>query len=1121
MSQKQKLSSKNKRRAKIALFIIALGGVILFSLPYAIRYGLEQWLLKNGAQSAQIDRVRLNLFTGTAAIEGLNAELANNIVLADQDLNINLQLTSLFKKEGHLKTGRLSGLILDIELFEDGSLRIGSITTPASDTSAQQDENDTKSAWNFRINHFELDNCMVRFTMPHLQKTLHISHAVVNNLFTGSSEQPSLLELRGDISGAPIHIVLDKIDLSSGIATGGHIKIEKYGLDQLSDLLGEVLSPFAGIAGLDGDIAFSMSKENGLRTDYQGDINLDTGKIGNSGFKVESPGISYSGDIIYQQTQQSGISIAVNGKLQGKQLALDIPPASLHLDEQQIILDGKTAININEGVSVTTDGTLTGDTFALNLQSLQAGHSALQWKGNVAYNLKNGGGQDVSAQGKLTVTKPEYSGQHGELVIDSSSDAVSWEGDGRYFLGSEKSNLHLQGTLTGEHLDLDMPQLVALQEESLQFSGKTDLTIAPALQIAHDGKLALGPMQLSNPQAKVESEKISWQGKTEYELASQNIRIHGELQANDLTAVVADKTITIQQKAVTSRAEELALRLDKQLQVTGKASLDATQTTLSGSDGSFLLTLEETAINNAASNTKTGLSIGSLSVSGIKLPKTEKQAIDAAVAKISLNNITSSDFKNIAAESLEIHQPLATDPQKKLILADLDVIKGKHIAFSPESGVSLASLKTDHASFLTQEDDPQKPQITLNTFLAEKIAWSQKAGFSTDNIVLDSFFADISREKSEKKEPQKEAPPEKEEKTEKGAPYPIKINTVSITGKSGFQFNDASTSIPFLTKLLLEKGVINNISSVEPDTPFTYEIQGKFDEYSPLHVSGSCAPFAAAMQLETKTSLKNYSMQQLSPYVIDAVGTSFQSGQLNLDSHLTIQGQKLASKNTFDLKQLKLSTVSEEQQNILTKSLPVPLDMALYMLRDSNGDIKLRVPVSGTLSSLRVNPTHLIVTAISKALVTAVTPYLAYTALGPTGAIAYLGMKMGSSMLNANLPSLEFEPRSYELTEEDKKKLEEIGKTIKKDKKQEYSICSRVLLWELSDESLERNLENQRKILEDETQRKELLDLAGKRAENVRDYLRKKFSIDKDRLLICSPTVNFDPKGVPSVNFLK
>ena len=129
-------------------------------------------------------------------------------------------------------------------------------------------------------------------------------------------------------------------------------------------------------------------------------------------------------------------------------------------------------------------------------------------------------------------------------------------------------------------------------------------------------------------------------------------------------------------------------------------------------------------------------------------------------------------------------------------------------------------------------------------------------------------------------------------------------------------------------------------------------------------------------------------------------------------------------------------------------------------------------------------------------------------------------MKVGQAVIDADLPHLEFAEGESELTEGHKEILEGIGKKIKKDKDQDYSICSRALIWEVAG-NVKRDAQTHQKILKDDAARKELRDIADKRAQNVHDYLLDNFSIKEENLLICAPGINFEPKGKPTVGFRK
>jgi len=218
-------------------------------------------------------------------------------------------------------------------------------------------------------------------------------------------------------------------------------------------------------------------------------------------------------------------------------------------------------------------------------------------------------------------------------------------------------------------------------------------------------------------------------------------------------------------------------------------------------------------------------------------------------------------------------------------------------------------------------------------------------------------------------------------------------------------------------------------------------------------------------------------------------------------------------------KDLDAETVHGELADKLNNQLPIPLELALTMLRDSDGTIELKIPLKGELDDMHVGVTDLVITALGKGISVAVVPYLAYTALGPAGALAFVGAKVGAKLLHTNLPSLEFEPGSRELTESHIKTLDKVGKAIEKDKKKSYSICATVGLNELGkvDSSRDKNGPD----IQSEAAHKELFELGDGRSQAVKEYLLSHFKIDEERLLICSPGINFKDSDKPTIEFKK
>jgi hypothetical protein len=219
--------------------------------------------------------------------------------------------------------------------------------------------------------------------------------------------------------------------------------------------------------------------------------------------------------------------------------------------------------------------------------------------------------------------------------------------------------------------------------------------------------------------------------------------------------------------------------------------------------------------------------------------------------------------------------------------------------------------------------------------------------------------------------------------------------------------------------------------------------------------------------------------------------------------------------NALLLKKLKTKTISPELAAELNNQLPIPLDSALSLLRDSDENIKLDVPLSGPVDKLNVGISDVLVTALSKAIVPAASGYLMY-ALGPYGALAYVGMKVGENLLEIKFPPVVFAQQEVTLTPKHVDYLQRIGKILQDRPDGDLQICPTVASWEFMSEE-EKAAVQGNVIGVAEGQEKQLKELGQQRAKAVQSYLVKDHGIAVGRLLIC--TTKIDPKkdAVPGV----
>jgi hypothetical protein len=284
---------------------------------------------------------------------------------------------------------------------------------------------------------------------------------------------------------------------------------------------------------------------------------------------------------------------------------------------------------------------------------------------------------------------------------------------------------------------------------------------------------------------------------------------------------------------------------------------------------------------------------------------------------------------------------------------------------------------------------------------------------------------------------------------------------------------------------------------------------------APVELSGTIAPFLQSPAADLRLNVKNYPLSALSPYTVKTVGTALASGQLRLESEMVLADDQLQLDNAVLLLQLQTKTITPALAEELDNQLPIPLDAALSLLRDDAGNIKLNVPLSGPVSELGVGISGVLITALSQAIVPAASGYVMY-ALGPYGALAYVGMKLGEKMLEVVLPPVVFAPQETAVIAEHIDYLDRVGTILSERPETDLQLCPTAASWELLT-SEQREAMAETAIEVDAADREQLVELGQRRAAAVRDYLVETGGIQRDRLLICETRIITKQDAQPAV----
>jgi uncharacterized protein involved in outer membrane biogenesis len=253
--------------------------------------------------------------------------------------------------------------------------------------------------------------------------------------------------------------------------------------------------------------------------------------------------------------------------------------------------------------------------------------------------------------------------------------------------------------------------------------------------------------------------------------------------------------------------------------------------------------------------------------------------------------------------------------------------------------------------------------------------------------------------KTEEPKPGAPPPPVQKEKTEstpkdQGTSKNIKIGQITLQG-GRIDVSDKSVKPEFSMSLSEMGGRVSELSA-EANTTADVELRGKLNEYTPLEITGKINPLRDDLFVDIKARIKDLELSPATPYAGKYVGYTIEKGKLSFDLKYLIVKRKLESQNTIFFDQF---TFGEKVESATATKLPVKLAVAL--LKDRKGEIKLDLPVTGSLDDPKFSVwgviLKILVNLISKA---ATSPFsLLGAAFGGGEELSYVEFDYGRSLI--------------------------------------------------------------------------------------------------------------------------
>jgi hypothetical protein len=185
-----------------------------------------------------------------------------------------------------------------------------------------------------------------------------------------------------------------------------------------------------------------------------------------------------------------------------------------------------------------------------------------------------------------------------------------------------------------------------------------------------------------------------------------------------------------------------------------------------------------------------------------------------------------------------------------------------------------------------------------------------------------------------------------------------------------------------------------------------------------FELHGDIAPLGESLWLNLDGELRDFSIPRVNPYTNALLSWIAKDGRLATKVHFGLDGDKLDVKSEIVVGRLDLVQASADDK--AKDKIGLPLGLIVALMKDARGEIRVNIPVSGSLSSPQFS--------LSEAIWTAVKNVIVNILAAPFRAIGRLFTSSDDKITGFAIDPIRFEPGSTAISDamdEQIKKLNE------------------------------------------------------------------------------------------------
>lgn len=337
-------------------------------------------------------------------------------------------------------------------------------------------------------------------------------------------------------------------------------------------------------------------------------------------------------------------------------------------------------------------------------------------------------------------------------------------------------------------------------------------------------------------------------------------------------------------------------------------------------------------------------------------------------------------------------------------------------------------------------------------------------------------------------------------------PMHIRMQQLAIRGENMVHLRDENVSPVYERVFHIDEFELNTIDNQDAAlSPFHFV--GRSNDYAKINLKGGVSPFTPGVNLMIDGNINEVSLPSVSPYMKDSLGFVFNSGQLDTRIDVKIKDSDIKGDLVLRMRGIDM-TANSAKRGSLADTSAVPLNVALGMLKDSRGNIKLKVPLSGSVDDPSFGLNSFLMLVTKKAIASQAKSYLMQTFV-PYASVVSVAITAGEFALKLRFDDLPYAPEQVDIAEAQEKYVTEFIQLMKDKEKTQVKVCG-VATPEDVGEPAGSDVDAAEKV-------QALLTIAQRRAERFKEHVVTKGELASSRILLCQPKVDYTKTAVPHI----